>query len=99
MDCSINESAIVPTTNTVSTSENQSSFYVSTPVRHLVDRSNDQSIPTNNSITSTKHENDLPIKIEEYEQVECADNIEKEINKENNSSSTTQNSTEVRKFT
>ena len=98
MDYSTYESAIVPTTNAISGCENQSSFYVSTPIRHLVGFSNDQSIPTNNISIPIKFENDLPIKIVEYEQLACTDNTEKEINKENNSLSTPQNSREVGKL-
>jgi hypothetical protein len=96
MDCSTNEFAIVPTINAISPCENQSSSHVSTPLRQLVGFSNDQSIPTDSIIIPIQYNNDLPITIDEYEQLECADKIEKEINKENKISSTTQNSTEVR---
>jgi hypothetical protein len=96
MDYSTNEFAIVPTINAISTCENQPSSHVSTPILQLVGFSNDQSIPTDKILIPIQYNNDLPIKIDEYEQLECADNIEKEINKENNISSTTQNSTEVR---
>ncbi len=42
MDCSINESAIVPTTNT------RSALLSTIPIRNLLDCSNDQSIPIEN---------------------------------------------------
>lgn len=45
MDCSINESAIVPTVNAVSICENKPSFYLTTPMRNLLDCSNDQLLP------------------------------------------------------
>jgi len=45
MDCSINESAIVPTINAMSIYGNQPTFYLTTPIRNLLDCSNDQSIP------------------------------------------------------
>jgi hypothetical protein len=72
MDCSINESAIVPTINTISICENQPSFYLKTPIRNLLDCSNDQSIPIPIPI------NNLPTKIDE--QSEDPDNTEKENN-------------------
>jgi len=70
MDCSINESAIVPTINALSVCENQPSFYLRTPIRNLFDCSNDQSIPINNFST----------KIDEYQQLKNSDNREKENN-------------------
>ncbi len=51
MDCSINESAIVPTTSTRSIVDNSSPVPIR---RNLLDCSNDQLIPIENSDHSTE---------------------------------------------
>ncbi len=53
MDCSTNEFAIVP----VSICENPSSFYLTTPIRNLLDCSNDQLIPINEHSDNRDKEN------------------------------------------
>ncbi len=58
MDCSINELAIVPTTNVVSICENRPSFYLTTAIRNLLDCSNDQSIPINHLSTKIDEDSD-----------------------------------------
>lgn len=58
MDCSINQSAIVPTVNVVSICENSSSFYLKTPIRNLLDYSNDQLIPKNHLLIKTESSKD-----------------------------------------
>jgi hypothetical protein len=86
MDCSIAESAIVPTPTAISVCEPQPSFYLTTPIRSLIDFSNDQSIP-----------NMLPSKFDEYD----LDNPAKDTDKENNinhSLTSIQNSAEVKKY-
>ena len=55
MDCSITESAVMLTPTAISVCDPQPSFYLTTPIRHLIDFSNDQSIP-----------NILPTKIDEH---------------------------------
>ncbi|CAF4440538.1 unnamed protein product [Adineta steineri] len=58
MDCSITESTIVPTPSAISVCENQSTYYVSTPMRHLADFSNDQLSPKTNKYEHTEKEVD-----------------------------------------
>ncbi len=56
MDCSITESAVMLTPTAISVCDPQPSFYLTTPIRHLIDVSTDQSIS-----------NILPTKIDEHD--------------------------------
>jgi hypothetical protein len=61
MDCSINESAIVPTTSTRS----QPIFSSTVPIRNLLDCSNDQLIPIENQpVEYSDHSTEVRNKID-----------------------------------
>jgi hypothetical protein len=89
---SSNESAIISTKEIISMNE-RSSFYLTTPIRRLVNSSTDQYMP-NNRIVSVPYENNSTSTIDEYEHLEYSNDKENNID---DSCSTTQNSTEVKK--
>ncbi|CAF1000153.1 unnamed protein product [Adineta steineri] len=75
MDCSITESTIVPTPSAISVCENQSTYYVSTPMRHLADFSNDQLSPKTNKYEHTEKEVDKENKSSTQSTSELSDDI------------------------